>query len=322
MAVPTSAASTRSTRPWTTDDRRRARPGTRSSSGTPTGSTGSPTGSPATGTTPRTSPRRCSSACSARCDTYTPGTFEGWLHRITTNLFLDQARRKQRIRFDALSDERADRLSSPSPSPGRGVRRPHLRRRHRARPGHPAARLPRRGRALRRRGPHLRGDRRDPRRQARHRPLPHPPRPRDAAHRAGPPRARRPAASATPGPTPPVDDAGVGRRRDRRTSAPGSARCSTDSCPRRTTERAWAHVHPATPAATSSSARAGSRPAWPASSFDARPRRPTGLKGSLLGVPPGDRAARRCLAARPAATTGRVATSAWSRSAAAPSVPP
>ncbi len=50
-------------------------------------------------------------------DTYTPGTFEGWLHRITTNLFLDQARRKQRIRFDALSDERADRLTSSSPAP-------------------------------------------------------------------------------------------------------------------------------------------------------------------------------------------------------------
>src|SRR5687767_7455293 len=49
--------------------------------------------------------------------TFTPGTFEGWLHRITTNLFLDQARRKQRIRFDALSDERADRLTSASPSP-------------------------------------------------------------------------------------------------------------------------------------------------------------------------------------------------------------
>ncbi len=29
--------------------------------------------------------------------TYSPGTFEGWLHRITTNLFLDQARRKQRV---------------------------------------------------------------------------------------------------------------------------------------------------------------------------------------------------------------------------------
>jgi RNA polymerase sigma factor (sigma-70 family) len=48
---------------------------------------------------------------------YKPGTFEGWLHRITTNLFLDQARRKQRIRFDALSDERASRLHSAQPPP-------------------------------------------------------------------------------------------------------------------------------------------------------------------------------------------------------------
>jgi len=47
-------------------------------------------------------------------DTYSPGTFAGWLHRITTNLFLDQARRRQRIRFDALSDERASRLTSGS----------------------------------------------------------------------------------------------------------------------------------------------------------------------------------------------------------------
>lgn len=50
-------------------------------------------------------------------DKYTPGTFEGWLHRITTNLFLDQARRKQRIRFDALSDERAGRLRSSGLTP-------------------------------------------------------------------------------------------------------------------------------------------------------------------------------------------------------------
>lgn len=35
--------------------------------------------------------------------TFKPGTLEGWLHRITTNLFLDQARRRQRIRMDALS---------------------------------------------------------------------------------------------------------------------------------------------------------------------------------------------------------------------------
>jgi RNA polymerase sigma factor (sigma-70 family) len=37
--------------------------------------------------------------------TYAPGTFEGWLHRITTNLFLDGVRRKQRIRIDAIGDE-------------------------------------------------------------------------------------------------------------------------------------------------------------------------------------------------------------------------
>ena len=42
---------------------------------------------------------------------YTPGTFEGWLHRITTNLFLDQVRRKQRIRFDSLPDDAGDRLA-------------------------------------------------------------------------------------------------------------------------------------------------------------------------------------------------------------------
>jgi len=50
-------------------------------------------------------------------DTYQPGTFEGWIHRITTNLFLDHARRKQRIRFDALSDDRAERLHSALPAP-------------------------------------------------------------------------------------------------------------------------------------------------------------------------------------------------------------
>ncbi len=47
---------------------------------------------------------------------FTPGTIEGWLHRITTNLFLDQARRRQRIRFDSWSDERADRLTSSQPA--------------------------------------------------------------------------------------------------------------------------------------------------------------------------------------------------------------
>ena len=50
---------------------------------------------------------------------YTPGTFEGWLHRITTNLFLDQARRKQRIRFDGLPDDASDRLPGRDPGPER-----------------------------------------------------------------------------------------------------------------------------------------------------------------------------------------------------------
>jgi RNA polymerase sigma-70 factor (ECF subfamily) len=48
---------------------------------------------------------------------YTPGTFEGWLHRITTNLFLDQVRRKQRIRFEGLGDDAAERLPGREPSP-------------------------------------------------------------------------------------------------------------------------------------------------------------------------------------------------------------
>ena len=58
--------------------------------------------------------------------TYTPGTFEGWLHRITTNLFLDGARRRQRIRFEGLGDEVAHRLTSGSPSPAQAWDDTHL----------------------------------------------------------------------------------------------------------------------------------------------------------------------------------------------------
>jgi len=47
---------------------------------------------------------------------YKPGTFEGWMHRITTNLFLDMARRRQRIRFDLLSEE-AERLPGEHADP-------------------------------------------------------------------------------------------------------------------------------------------------------------------------------------------------------------
>src|ERR671923_97128 len=48
---------------------------------------------------------------------YTPGTFQGWLHRITTNLFLDMVRRRQRIRFEGLADDAAERLRGREPSP-------------------------------------------------------------------------------------------------------------------------------------------------------------------------------------------------------------
>jgi len=48
---------------------------------------------------------------------FTPGNFEAWLHRITTNLFLDGARRRQRIRFDALGDDAGERLADPAPGP-------------------------------------------------------------------------------------------------------------------------------------------------------------------------------------------------------------
>ncbi len=47
---------------------------------------------------------------------YQPGTFEGWLHRITTNLFLDMVRRRSRIRMEALPED-YDRVPSDRPSP-------------------------------------------------------------------------------------------------------------------------------------------------------------------------------------------------------------
>ncbi|MCP2340246.1 RNA polymerase sigma factor SigE [Actinomadura rupiterrae] len=57
---------------------------------------------------------------------YTPGTFEGWLHRITTNLFLDRARRKQRIRFDALAEDADERLEGREVSPAQSYDDRHL----------------------------------------------------------------------------------------------------------------------------------------------------------------------------------------------------
>ena len=49
-------------------------------------------------------------------DKYKPGTFEGWMHRIVTNLFLDLARRRGRIRFEALPED-AERVPGRDRSP-------------------------------------------------------------------------------------------------------------------------------------------------------------------------------------------------------------
>ncbi|WP_084429863.1 RNA polymerase sigma factor SigE [Kibdelosporangium aridum] len=56
---------------------------------------------------------------------YKPGTFEGWLHRITTNLFLDMARRRSRLRMEGLPDD-TDRLAGDDPSPEQVYSETHL----------------------------------------------------------------------------------------------------------------------------------------------------------------------------------------------------
>ena len=58
--------------------------------------------------------------------TYTPGTFEGWLHRITTNLFLDLARRRQRIRFEGLGQDVEGRVPGGDPTPAEAFDDRHL----------------------------------------------------------------------------------------------------------------------------------------------------------------------------------------------------
>jgi RNA polymerase sigma factor (sigma-70 family) len=47
---------------------------------------------------------------------YVPGTFEGWLYRITVNLFLDGVRRRARVRFEPLPDD-TERVAGSAPTP-------------------------------------------------------------------------------------------------------------------------------------------------------------------------------------------------------------
>ncbi|MGI9016522.1 MAG: sigma-70 family RNA polymerase sigma factor [Euzebya sp.] len=48
---------------------------------------------------------------------YQPGTFDGWLYRITKNLFLDQVRRTQRIRLQPLDQDDWKEPTCEEPGP-------------------------------------------------------------------------------------------------------------------------------------------------------------------------------------------------------------
>jgi RNA polymerase sigma-70 factor, ECF subfamily len=54
---------------------------------------------------------------------YEPGTFEGWLYRITKNLFLDRVRHKARLRLEPLADREWDEPASAQPGPADVVQR-------------------------------------------------------------------------------------------------------------------------------------------------------------------------------------------------------
>ncbi|WP_127782276.1 RNA polymerase sigma factor SigE [Rhodococcus sp. X156] len=56
---------------------------------------------------------------------FQPGTFEGWLHRITTNLFLDMVRRRNRVRMEALPED-YDRVPGDEPSPEQAFASAHF----------------------------------------------------------------------------------------------------------------------------------------------------------------------------------------------------
>lgn len=50
-------------------------------------------------------------------DRYRPGTFEGWLYRVTKNLFLDGVRRRGRVRVEPLPEEAWRELRDLGPGP-------------------------------------------------------------------------------------------------------------------------------------------------------------------------------------------------------------
>lgn len=58
-------------------------------------------------------------------DRYEPGSFMGWLHRITTNVFLDMVRRRAKVRINPIGDDAAQ-MPSVDPTPEQSLQDAHL----------------------------------------------------------------------------------------------------------------------------------------------------------------------------------------------------
>ncbi len=57
---------------------------------------------------------------------FTPGSVDAWLRRIATNLFLDSARRRAKLRFDPLAEDAEERLAATGDGPERSFEFAHL----------------------------------------------------------------------------------------------------------------------------------------------------------------------------------------------------
>jgi RNA polymerase sigma-70 factor (ECF subfamily) len=58
-------------------------------------------------------------------DRFEPGSFSGWLHRITTNVFLDMVRRQSKVRMRPIGDETAQ-VPSNEPTPEQSLQDGYL----------------------------------------------------------------------------------------------------------------------------------------------------------------------------------------------------
>jgi RNA polymerase sigma-70 factor (ECF subfamily) len=55
---------------------------------------------------------------------YKPGNFDGWMYRITVNMFRDQVRRNRRLRLEPLREDTVDLHAARQPSPEQAVSEP------------------------------------------------------------------------------------------------------------------------------------------------------------------------------------------------------